>query len=103
VITFDQAPSTGPAADSRACCHRPEPPNVQDAGGPISPGPGGGRVGALVLSRFVTPGASVGVPLDHYSLLRSIDDLFDLRPLGFAGAKGVKGFDRRVYSAWRHR
>jgi hypothetical protein len=100
IITFDQAPASGREPDSRACCHRPEPPNVEDAGGPLAHGPGGGRVGALLLSRYVKPGAPVGVPYDHYSLLRSIEDLFGLEPLGYAGAPGVKPFDQRVYGAW---
>jgi phosphatidylinositol-3-phosphatase len=55
IVTFDEAEDTGPEADSSACCDEPTGPNTADNGGP-TPGPGGGRVGAVVLSPFVKPG-----------------------------------------------
>jgi phosphatidylinositol-3-phosphatase len=50
------------------------------------------KVGALLLSRFVSPGATDPAPYDPYSLLRTIEDLFDLDHLGLAGGAGVKSF-----------
>lgn len=47
-------------------------------------------VGALVVSRFVAPGATDATAYDPYSLLRSLEDLFDLSPLGAAGGGRVK-------------
>jgi hypothetical protein len=51
IITFDE--SDGPQSDATACCGEGPGPNTPLPG--IS-GPGGGRVGALVISRFVRPG-----------------------------------------------
>lgn len=82
VITFDEAEGS----DSTACCNEQPGPNQPQPG--LS-GPGGGRTGALVISPFVTPGASVATPYNHYSLLRSIEDVFGLSHLGFAGADGL--------------
>jgi phosphatidylinositol-3-phosphatase len=45
------------------------------------------RTGALLLSPFLTPGATDGSPYDPYSLLRSSEDLFGLTPLARAGGK----------------
>ena len=50
VITGDE--SDGPREDSTACCGEGVGPN---AGRPGIEGPGGGRVGALVISRFAEP------------------------------------------------
>jgi hypothetical protein len=50
------------------------------------------RTGALVLSRFAKAGASIGVPYDPYSLLRSAEDIFGLAPL--AEAKHAASFAR---------
>jgi hypothetical protein len=48
------------------------------------------KVGALVLSRFVAPGATDAVPYDPYSLLRTFEDLFNLSALGNAAGAKVK-------------
>ena len=40
------------------------------------------KVGALLVSRFVTPGATDAAAYDPYSLLRSTEDLFGLSHLG---------------------
>jgi hypothetical protein len=50
------------------------------------------RVGALLLSRFVSPGATDPAPYDPYSLLRTIEDLFGLDHLGLAEGAAVKSF-----------
>jgi hypothetical protein len=43
---------------------------------------GGGRVPALVLGPLVRPGARARMPLDHYSLLRTVEDAWRLPRLG---------------------
>ena len=48
------------------------------------------KVGALVLSRFVAPGATDAVPYDPYALLRTFEDLFNLSALGNAAGTKVK-------------
>ena len=60
-------------------------------------GPGGGRVGAVVLSRFVRAGTVITTPYNHYSLLRTIEDLFGLDHLGFAGQSGLDSFGLDVF------
>jgi hypothetical protein len=60
-------------------------------------GPGGGRVGAVLLSPFIKPGTVSNVGYNHYSLLRSIEDIFSLDHLGYAGRKGVTAFGRDVF------
>ena len=82
IVTFDEASTS----DSTACCN--EQP------GPSSPlpgitGPGGGRVGAVVISPFTSLGGTNATPYNHYALLRSIEDLFGLGHLGMAGAVGL--------------
>jgi len=79
VITADE--SEGVREDSRACCGEGAGPN---AGQPGIDGPGGGRIGALVISPFVRPGTSTSTAYNHYSLLGSIEALFGLRRLGYA-------------------
>jgi hypothetical protein len=79
VITADE--SEGVKEDSRACCGKTVGPN---AGQPGIDGPGGGRIGALVISPFARPGTSTETPYNHYALLGSIEDLFGLKRLGYA-------------------
>lgn len=90
IITFDEALSI----DATACCHEPVGPNVPNAG--IN-GPGGGRTGAVVLSPFIKPGTVSDVPYNHYSLLRTVEDIFGLSHLGYAGRKGLSAFGRDVF------
>jgi hypothetical protein len=77
VVTFDEAES-----DGSSCCAEPQGPNVDRAGG--EQGDGGGRVGAVVVSPFVAPGSLDATAYNHYSLLRTVEDLFGLAPLGYA-------------------
>jgi phospholipase C len=79
VITADE--SEGVREDSRACCGEGVGPN---AGQPGIEGPGGGRIGALVISPFSAPGTTSSVAYNHYSLLATIEDLFGLPRLGYA-------------------
>jgi len=52
-----------------------------------------------VLSRYVTPGSTNDTPYNHYALLRSLEDLFGLSHLGYAGAPGLRPFGADVYNA----
>jgi hypothetical protein len=90
IITVDEAEITNAAA----CCNTPPSPNTDNPG--LS-GPGGGRVGALLVSSRVRAGTIDSRPYNHYSLLCSIEDIFGLQHLGFAGAPGVGCFGRDVY------
>ena len=90
VITFDE--SIG--LDATACCNEPTGPNTKSPGWN---GPGGGRIGAVLLSPSIAPGTVSDVPYNHYSLLRSVEDIFGLPHLGYAGLPGLKPFGADVY------
>jgi hypothetical protein len=50
------------------------------------------KVGALLLSPLLAPGGTDGAQYNPYSLLRSVEDLFALDPLGKAGDDKVHSF-----------
>jgi len=94
IITFDE--SDGPQSDATACCG--ETGNLNSLLPGIA-GMGGGRVGALVLSKYVVPGSTTATPYNHYSLLRSLEDIFGATEhLGYAGATGVTSFGADVFN-----
>jgi phosphatidylinositol-3-phosphatase len=125
-ITFDQAPQSGAQADSSGCCLSSPYPNLPAAvpstpatttpakatsmasgaalssTAPTSAPTGGGRVGLLLISKYVKP-ASFNATGDynHFSLLRSIESLFGLQALGYAGEPGLLAFDKSVFNAYR--
>lgn len=82
VVTFDEADST--SAD--ACCGETPGPG---APAPGITGPGGGRTGTVLLSRCLAPGTQDTTPYNHYSLLRTVEDIFGLAHLGYAGQAGL--------------
>ena len=78
-ITFDE--SDGPQSDSSACCgEKPGPDSIM----PGITGPGGGRIGAVLLSPFIKPGTKSSVAYNHYSTLATMEKLFGLPRLGEA-------------------
>jgi hypothetical protein len=95
--------------DAAACCDEPSGPNIPAyqpgtgiartaINGPGLIGPGGGRIGAVMLSPFISPGTVSKVPYNHYALLRSVEDLFGLGHLGYAGQDGLKGFGADIFT-----
>lgn len=86
VITFDEAEPVGDDADASACCDQPTGPNVDQPG--IN-GPGGGRIGTVLLSPRIEAGSTDDTPYNHYGLLCGIEDLFGLDHLGYAGQDGL--------------
>jgi phosphatidylinositol-3-phosphatase len=94
IVTFDEAESN----DASACCNEQPGPNSPNPGGD-TPGPGGGRTGAVLLSQFVHPGTVSDTPYNHYSLLKSFEDVFGLGYLGYAGQAGLQAFGADVYTA----
>jgi hypothetical protein len=57
------------------------------------------KVGTLLVSPFITPGATDGAPYDAYSLLRSVEDLWGLTPLAKAGDTKVKSLAGQISDA----
>ncbi len=114
IVTFDEADSE--SGDASACCHEPNGPNVKHGSmivfdnpppkppdripdrGPGVTGPGGGRIGAVLVSRFIKPGTISATAYNHYSLLRSIEDFFGLEYLGYAGQKGLESFGKDIFT-----
>jgi len=104
-ITFDHAPSSGPEADTSGCCTTtPSATSAPGASGTSgsSGAEGGGKVGLLLISRYVKPGSENAIgSYNHYSLLLSIERLFGLQPLGYAAQPGLLAFDASVYNNYR--
>lgn len=93
-ITFDEAES--PTLDTTACCGETAGPAANPGGNGIS-GPGGGVVGAVLLSPFITPATVVTkTSYNHYSALASFEDLFGLARLGEAQTVTTT-FDKHIY------
>jgi hypothetical protein len=102
IITADESDS--PGADSTACCGEVPGPNVLLGTGPGIVGPGGGKVGALVISRFTRRHTWSTTPYNHYSLLASLEELYRVSKLGMASVKGLPVFGLDVYNnGWWHR
>ena len=145
-ITSDQAPQSGPNADSSGCCVTAAFPNLPpgtsgtagttgttgtttaagttatagttsatgtagttsetgtagttgNAGVGAGATVGGGKVGLLLISKYVKPGSvNVTGEYSHFSLLASIESLFGLSHLGYAGSEGLLVFDKSVYN-----
>jgi phosphatidylinositol-3-phosphatase len=102
VITFDESDSD----DATVCCEEQHGPNISPNQlvfkkpdmGPGVTGPGGGRIGALLLSPFINPGTVSTTPYNHYSLLKSLEDNFGLPPLGYASQPNLVGFGEDVFT-----
>jgi hypothetical protein len=94
-ITFDE--SDGANSDSTACCG--------ETPGPASPlpgitGPGGGKVGAVLISPFIKPGTKTTRPYNHFSTLATDELLFGLKRLGEAQTVTTT-FGKDVFTAAR--
>jgi phospholipase C len=82
VIASDEGGISPTGASS--CCSEPTtdpdgtPPGGEGGSGVYSPGPGGGQVGAVALSPYVTPGTQSDRCYNHYSFLHTVEDLFGL-------------------------
>jgi hypothetical protein len=94
VITADESDGL---SDSTACCGEKEQPGPNTANPGIT-GPGGGRTGALVISRWTAPKTFSTTPYNHYSLLASIEEIFGVRKLGMARLRGLDKFGLDIYN-----
>jgi len=95
VITFDESDGEGPEG-STACCG--EKPLASARRLPGVRGPGGGKIGAVLLSPFIKPGTVSTVPYNHYSLLRTVEDFFGLEHLGYAAEPDLQPFGADVFT-----
>jgi phosphatidylinositol-3-phosphatase len=135
IITFDESnysqaistnPSTGQTTidmtfPGQSCCRQQPGPNISverpghlrlvntatQVINVIFEGYGGDRIGALLLSPFVKPGSSSSIAYNHYSLLKSLEDIFQLGAhLGYAADNPAIGYrldtigeDRNVFNS----
>ena len=96
-ITVDNAPSSGEYADSSSCCGQPRFPNLTAPTGALSPH-GGGQVGLLLISPFIKKGGGLAQETyDHFSLLATVEQLFGLGKLGYAGLSETKPFSPSLF------
>jgi hypothetical protein len=93
IVNFDESEVN----DATSCCNQQPNPGGSPLGGIT--GPGGGRTGAVIVSSRTAPNTTSSTPYNHYSLLRSLEDLFDVGHLGFAAMDGLAPFGADVYNA----
>lgn len=98
--------------DGASCCHQQEGPNLgrqypltvtrMSHGSIITTrilSFGGDRTGALLLSKYIRPGTVSNVPYNHYSLLKSLEEIFGIHEyLGYAGQQGLVAFGRDIFT-----
>jgi hypothetical protein len=90
LVLFDEAlPS-----DASACCGEIPGPGAAQPGGT---GPGGGRVGAVLLSPCIAPRTVSQTPYNHYTMLGSVENIFGLSRLGYAGLPHSTYFGTDIY------
>jgi hypothetical protein len=92
-ITFDE--SEGTASDSSACCHEHPGPSAPMPG---LNGPGGGKVGAVLLSPFIKARTVSTRSYNHYSSLATWESLFGLQRLADAASVPTR-FGADVFTA----
>jgi hypothetical protein len=118
IVTFDEADIDAKydtatkavkleSGDTSACCSERSGPNIgpgatvfgdtPDNGSGVL-GEGGGQTGAVLISPFIKPGTVSTTPYNHYSLLRTVEDLFGLDYLGYAGQAGLVSFGKDVFT-----
>jgi len=98
IVTFDESGS-----GDESCCGEPADTMASNGGnspnpGGGAPGDGGGLVGAVLVSPYIKGGTTTQTSYNHYSMLASIEDLFGLQHLGFAGVAGLPTFDSGIFN-----
>ncbi|MDH6577076.1 alkaline phosphatase family protein [Kitasatospora sp. MAP5-34] len=92
-----------------ACCNELPGPNTSQPGDQAfgqDTTPGGGITGSVLISRYIKPGTISDQPYNHYSWLRSMEDLFHVNcggtdghgHLGYAATAGLRPFGPDVYN-----
>ena len=95
VVTFDESAGSGPEG-ATACCGEMSLTGARRPAGFI--GPGGGRIGAVMVSPFIKAGTVSNEPYNHYSLLRTVEDIYGLAHLGYAAEPELKPIGADVFT-----
>ncbi|HEX3976338.1 MAG TPA: alkaline phosphatase family protein [Solirubrobacteraceae bacterium] len=90
MVIFDEAAG----GDSSSCCGEIPGPAAPEPGGT---GTGGGRTGAVILSPCTAPGTITHTAYDHYTMLGSVENIFGLSHLGYAGLPHSVSFGTDIY------
>ncbi len=127
IINFDESADTSLAGSStdpgtgkttytinlpgQACCGQKTGPNVTRPGDSIIPasatleyklhyvGVGGDRTGAVLLSKWIAPGTVSYTQYNHYSLLRSLENIFQTNGyLGYADDASLTTFGDDIFT-----
>ena len=98
LVTFDEAEAEGGTADASACCNQAQFPNTPNNGGP-TPGTrrrprGSGRAVAVHPAAARSP----TTPYNHFSALRTVEQLFNLPLLGYAATPDPGSFGADVFT-----
>jgi hypothetical protein len=89
-------PTTTTPATSPTTTTTTPPPGLGQ--GQTSPTGGGGQVGLLMISPWVKAGTLDAIDYyNHYSLLASIEDIFNLKKLGYAKQTGLPVMDSATF------
>jgi hypothetical protein len=91
IIIFDEAKTS----DATSCCGEIPGPSSPSPG--IS-GPGGGDTGAVLLSPCIAPGTVTQMKYNHYTMLRSVEDIFGLGHIGYASLAGETSFGSDIFT-----
>ncbi|HTU40377.1 MAG TPA: alkaline phosphatase family protein, partial [Candidatus Aquilonibacter sp.] len=100
--------------DGATCCHQQEGPNLgrqypvtttHTSHGRIVTTTtlsfGGDRTGALLLSKYIRPGTVTDVPYNHYSLLKSLEEIYGIHVyLGYAGQRDLVAFGSDIFTSY---
>jgi hypothetical protein len=97
IVTFDEAAGGTGGGDASACCNEQPGPNTVNPGA-LTPGPGGGKVGAVLLSPCISPGTADDTPYNHYSMLKSVENFFGLPYLGYSRQAGLSAFGSKIFT-----
>jgi hypothetical protein len=97
IITADE--SDGPQSDATACCGEGASANSPLPG---IVGDGGGLIGALVISRWTRGNTWSTTPYHHSSLLASMEEIFRLPRIGYAGVASLNRFGLDIYNSGWH-
>jgi len=104
IINFDE----GTTLKGDACCGQQMGPNaarpttqrslVTLAHALLQRSYGGDRTGAVLISPFIRPGTVSDTPYNHYALLKSIENIFQVDEyLGYAGQRGLAAFGADIF------
>ncbi len=97
--------TTGPVTSVTLGAETPDTDPLYDADDPTS---GGGDTGSILISPYIRPGTVSNVYYNHYSWLRTMEDLFDVKTaspgldgmghLGYAAQPGLAPFGPDVFT-----